>query len=106
MYWNPNKDIAQLSVNQRPRKREIVAILVFVCTVLSSRCGLNMKHFQTSEYSQERTSMTERTSQEEDSKVSCHLLWTVVMRTNTEETKVLQKRGLSPGCIELEQNKD
>ena len=70
--------------------------------MLSSRCNLNMNHFQTLEYSQEKTSMTERTSQEEDSKVSYHLLWTVVMWTNTEETKVLQKRGLSLGCIELE----
>jgi len=36
--------------------------------------------------------MTARTSQEEDSKVSCHLLWTVVMRTNTEETSFTEKR--------------
>jgi len=50
--------------------------------------------------------MTERTSQEEDAKVSCHLLWTVVMWINTEETKVLQKRELLLGCIELEQNED
>jgi len=65
-----------------------------------------MKHFQTSEYSQEMTSITERTSQEEDSKVSCHLSWTVVIWTNTEEIKALQKRGISLRCIELEQNED
>jgi len=51
------------------------------------------------------TSITERTSQEERSKVSCHVLWAVVLWTNTEETKVLQKRGLSLGCIELEPKK-
>ena len=49
--------------------------------------------------------MTERTSQE-DSKVSCHLSWTVVIWTNTEEIKALQKRGISLRCIELEQNED
>jgi len=37
--------------------------------VLSSRCGLNMKHFQTLEYSQEMTLMTEKKSQEEEPEV-------------------------------------
>jgi len=37
--------------------------------MLSSRCGLNMKHFQVSEYSQDMTSMSEKTSQEEDPEV-------------------------------------
>jgi len=37
--------------------------------MLSSRCGLNMKHFHTWEYSQEMTSMTEKKSQEEDPEV-------------------------------------
>jgi len=37
--------------------------------MLSSRYGLNMKHFQAWEYSQEVTSMTEKTSQEEDPEV-------------------------------------
>jgi len=29
---NANKDMVQLTVNQRPRKREIAATIVFVCT--------------------------------------------------------------------------
>jgi len=37
--------------------------------LMSSRCVLNMKHFQTSEYSQEMTSMTEKKNQEEDPEV-------------------------------------
>jgi len=41
--------------------------------MLSWRCGLNIKHFQTLEYSQEMTLMTEKKSQEEDHEVQCHL---------------------------------
>ena len=37
--------------------------------LLSSRCGLNMKLFQTLEYSQEMTLMTENKSQEEEPEV-------------------------------------
>jgi len=37
--------------------------------VLSSRCSLNMKHFQTLEYNQEMTSMTEKKSQQEEPEV-------------------------------------
>jgi len=37
--------------------------------VLSSRCGLNMKHFHTLEYRQEMTSMTEKKSKEEEPEV-------------------------------------
>jgi len=35
-------------------------------SVLSPRCILNMKHFQNSQYSQEVTSLTEKTNQEEE----------------------------------------
>ena len=70
--------------------------------MLSSRCGLNMKHFQVSEYSQDMTSMSEKTSQEEDPEVQCYLWWTVVMQTNIEETKALQRNGLSLGSMKLE----
>jgi len=37
--------------------------------LLSSRCNLNMKHFQISDYSQEMTLMTENKSQEEEPEV-------------------------------------
>jgi len=37
--------------------------------LLNSRCGLNMKHLQTLEYSQEMSLMTEKKSQEEEPEV-------------------------------------
>jgi len=65
-----------------------------------------MKHFQTLEYNQEMTSMTEKKSQEEEAEVSCHLLWTNVNWRNTEEIKALQRNGLSLGSIKLKQNEE
>jgi len=60
-----------------------------------------MKHFQTLEYSQEVTLMTEKKSQEEEPEVQCHLLWTSVNWRNTEETKTLQRNGFSLGSMKL-----
>ena len=33
---------------------------ICMCEVLSSRCGLNMKHFHASDYCQDMTSITEK----------------------------------------------
>jgi len=73
--------------------------------VLSSRCNLNMKDFQTPEYSQEVTSMM-GISQEEDTKSLVLLIMENCDLDEHWETKILQRNGLLPKCMELEQQED